>query len=180
LKGTLTEGITYRNIGLRSMLLHGLSDSDWASEPDNRRSVTGYCFFLAGAVVSSSSKRQTSTALSSAEAEYMALSAAVQEAIFLRALLKFMGFEQLAATEIAVDNQACIAMSQNQTMHRRAKHIDIRHHYIREKVKSGEIVLAYIPTGDNVADIFTKALPRDSFRKHAHTLLGKQACLHMT
>ena len=93
----------------------------------------------------------------------MASAQAATEAIWLRTLLADLGCPQDTATIIQADNQGCIALSRNPTSHSRAKHIDIRHHFIRERVASGEVELRYCATGEMVADIFTKQLPRDKF-----------------
>ena len=88
----------------------------------------------------------------------MAACAAVQEAVHLRRLLDDLGFQQDQPTKIYEDNQGCIAMSNNPVMLKRTKHIDVRYHFIREKVENGDVVLKYIPTEDQLADAaFTKA-----------------------
>jgi hypothetical protein len=97
-------------------------------------------------------------ALSSSEAEYMAASAAAQEAIYLRRLLDELGFIQEGATRIMEDNQGCIALSVNPVHQKRSKHIDIKHHFIRELVEGGVIELVYVPTEYQQADLLTKAL----------------------
>ena len=120
-------------------------------------------FDVAGSSVSWSSKRQPTVALSTVEAEYMASSNATKEAIWLRVLLEDMGFPQTTATLIHADNQGCIALARNPVAHSRAKHIDIRHHFIRERLQNSEIRLEYCWTKDMLADIFTKQLPREAF-----------------
>jgi hypothetical protein len=96
-----------------------------------------------GCTVSWKSQHQPTVALSTAEAEYMALTAAIQEKIFLRQLLDFMGVKQLEPTMIFEDNQACIALSKNKLVNTRSKHIDIKYNFNREKVECGEVVLKY-------------------------------------
>lgn len=144
-KGSRDLCIIYGGSGKESApRLFGYSDSDWGSDNmthRTRRSVTGYVFYLANGPVSWSSKLQPTVALSTAEAEYMAASAAVQEAVFLRELLKSMGLPQTEATVIKENNQAAIALSNNPVTSKRIKHIDIRCHFVREKTKSGQIVL---------------------------------------
>jgi hypothetical protein len=143
--------------------LVGYSDSDWGADKENRRSVGGYVFLLNGTPISWRSKKQATVALSSTEAEYMALTAATKEAIWLRHLLKDLGYEQEGPTTIHEDNQGTIAIAQNPCNHERTKHIDIQYHFTRERLESGEIALEYCPTNEQVADLFTKALPRDRF-----------------
>lgn len=159
LKGTRDMGIVY---GLTddSLELHGYCDADWGGDRDTRRSTTAYVFMLAGGAVSWGSKLQPTVALSSAEAEYMAACSAVQEAVYMRRLLSGLGYQGDVPTIIYEDNQGCIALSENPVLHKRTKHIDIRYHFTREKVESGEVVLEYIPTEHQLADLLTKALLR--------------------
>ena len=124
-------------------------------------------FFLNNSVISWNSKRQPTVATSSTEAEYMSLYSATQEAIWLRLLLKDLKYSDKASTTIYQDNQGCIALAKNPVYHSRTKHIDIKFHFLREKVLEEVITLEYKPTEEMVADGFTKALPRD---KHAKFL----------
>jgi hypothetical protein len=170
LKGTARYGLTLgRKDGQLDLI--GWTDSDWAQDPDTRRSLGGFVFDIAGGSVSWSSKKQPTVALSTVEAEYMAASNATKEAIWLRVLLEDLGFPQMTATTIHADNQGCIALSKNPVAHSRAKHIDIRHHFIRERIARREIDLQFCPTTQMIADIFTKQLPREAFEKF-RTALG--------
>lgn len=150
--------------------LVGWTDSDWAGDIDTRRSVGGFVFDVAGSSITWSSKKQPTVALSTVEAEYMAASNATKEAIWLRTLLADLGHPQMSATIIHADNQGCIALSRNPVAHSRAKHIDIRHHFIRERIARSEIDLQFLSTKEMVADIFTKALPRDLFERFQDAL----------
>ena len=145
--------------------LVGYSDADWAGDANDRRSVSGYTFILNSGAVSWSSKKQTSIALSSTEAEYISSSEATKEAIWIRRFLLDIGHPQTLATTILIDNQAAIAIARNPTFHARTKHIEIRYHFIREKLESGEIDVEYVPTDDQIADILTKGLAR---QKHEY------------
>ncbi|TPX55785.1 DNA-directed DNA polymerase [Powellomyces hirtus] len=142
--------------------LEGYSDSDWAGCPDSRRSTTGFVS-LFGGIVDWQSKRQPTVALSSTEAEYMALPQACKEAIWLRQLLIELGYPQGLPCKIYEDNQGCIALARNPTNHARTKHIDIRHHFIRESIANQHVDLEYCPTKDMAADLLTKPLPRPHF-----------------
>ena len=102
----------------------------------------------------------------------MALCAAVQEAIFLRQLLSDLGFQQQHPTTILEDNQGCIALAKNPVLHKRTKHIDIRYHFKRERVASGEVRVVYVPTQHQLADMLTKALPRDRLVHLRDRMLG--------
>jgi hypothetical protein len=156
-KGTQQLGITF---GTSDLSLTGYSDSDWAADVDTRRSTTGYIFMLAGGPISWKSKSQPTVALSSTEAEYMALTASAQEAISLKALCADFSIHSEAPVLIYGDNQGSLAMAQNPTMHQTAKHISIKQHFIREKVSAGDVRLEYIPTRSMLADALTKPLAK--------------------
>ena len=145
--------------------LFGSCDSDWAGDLDDRRSTTGYLFFINNGPVSWSTRKQTSVVTSSTQAEYQALSSAVKEAIWLRTFLKELGFSQLSPTIIHQDNQSTIALAKNPIHHGKSKHIDIVHHFIRECIEREEIELEYRPTADMIADALTKPLARGKFEK---------------
>ena len=102
----------------------------------------------------------------------MAACGAVQEAIHLRQLLNDLGYVQDKPTVIFEDNQGCIALTENPVFHRRTKHIDIRYHFIREKVASGEVVLKYVPTADQLADLLTKGLPKPRSMALRNVIMG--------
>lgn len=152
-------------------ILVGYCDADWASDSDSRKSQTGYVFYLNGAPVSWTSIKQTTVALSSVESEYMALSSATQELIYLRQLLSDLGFPQKDPTVIYEDNSGCINLSNDRGFSRRTKHIDVRHHFIRDEVAAGRMKLMHIPTARQVADLLTKALPVSKFDELKSKLL---------
>src|ERR1700678_1158191 len=149
--------------GSQELILEGYADADWAGDPADRRSVTGYVFHLCKTTVSWKSKKQPTVAGSTTEGEYMAAYFAASEAIWLRGLLAELGCPQETPTVIWSDNQSCIAIAKNPTLKSRAKHIDIKYHFLRERVTSGEIILKYVATQHQVADILTKPLGRSSF-----------------
>jgi hypothetical protein len=174
LAGTVDYAVTYGPSAQRQPLtFHGYTDSDWGSDVDSRRSITGYAFMLGGGAVSWQAKKQHTVALSSVEAEYMASAQAAREAMWLRTLLKELGYGYLVAspTVIHSDSQGSIALSRNPEHHARSKHIDIRHHFIREQVDAGTVTLQYLPTDDMAADILTKPLGRDKHNRFV-TMLG--------
>jgi len=156
------------------VLAPSFCDADWAGDRTDRRSTTGYVVKVNGSTVSWASKKQTTVALSSAEAEYMAAGAAVQEMLWVRSLLREMGFEQDGASVLLCDNQAAMAMAANDVHHARTKHIDIRHHFIREHVAAGTVRLEYVASADQQADILTKPLGRVLFAKLRERVLGMQ------
>lgn len=163
LKGTLDFGLLYRKDDIKDCV--GYSDSDWAGDVDERRSTSGYTFQVSGAAVSWKSKKQSCVALSTAEAEYMALASEAQEAMWLRQLLADLKEKPTGATLIYEDNQSAICMSKDPQYHGRAKHIDIKYHFIRHQVECGTVELKYCRSEDMVADIFTKGLCQDQFLK---------------
>ena len=164
LKGTTNHGILYqRQETTPESELIGFADADWAGDVTDRRSTSGYVFCLSGGAISWRSKKQDCVALSTAEAEYVALSSAGQESVWLRKLTAELGQVSSHPTTIYEDNQSAISMRKNPQYHGRAKHIDIRHHYIREQVSNKEIQVEYCPTNNMAADIFTKGLTREQF-----------------
>eukprot|EP00873_Tetraselmis_striata_P042410 jgi/Tetstr1/462674/TSEL_007640.t1 len=171
LKRTKTLGLTFSG-GKADGLLHGYCDADWAGDVVSRRYTTGFVFMLCGAAVSWKSQLQATVALSTAEAEYMALCAAVCEALFLRELLRELCCAQSEATVILEDNQSCIALTRNPMTHGRSKHIAIKYHFTREKVLSGEVAIEYCPTAEMVADALTKPLGRLKHAEFAMQMLG--------
>jgi hypothetical protein len=135
-------------------------ESDWARCSINRKSTSGCYFGLRSGDVSWFRRKQKSVALSSVEAEYMEASQVSCEAIRLHKLLVGLFGQELPLTVIHCNNQSCIKLSENPLFHDRLKHIEIRYHFIRDWVQRVAVQLQYIPTGEQVADILTKALPR--------------------
>lgn len=139
--------------------LHGFVDADWASCNIDRRSYTGYCFVLSGCVISYESRKQRTVALSSTEAEYMALAEACKEAIYLKNLMSELGMcNKNKPLRIYSDSQSSLKLASNPMFHKRTKHIDVRHHFARECVVNNKIEINYLQTSSMPADIFTKAL----------------------
>ena len=161
--GTLDCGLFYCKDGSKKCI--GFSDADWGGDINDRKSTSGYLFQISGAAVSWRSKKQTCVALSTAEAEYMALASAAQEAIWLRQLTADLNSRQPGATIIFEDNQSAISMAKNPQFHGRTKHIGIKYHFIREQVNSGTVELRYCCTGEMVADMLTKGIYRNQFVK---------------
>lgn len=145
--------------------LVGYVDSDWAGCHDTRRSTTGWTFTLGGTPIAWASKRQKSVAMSTCEAEYIAAAEAAKEAIWLRNLLSELNIPQisLGPTTLMIDNNAAMKLTKNPEFHARTKHIELRHHFLREQVLEGNINVVRVDTKDNLADIFTKPLARAAF-----------------
>ena len=154
-------------------LLWGFVDSDWAGCPDSRKSTSGYALMLNGAAIAWKSKRQSVVALSSAEAEFVAASSLVHEVIYIRRLLENLGFPQSEPTAILEDNRTCIAWSEGSVGGSdRAKHIDLRQHFVHDAVHAKVLKLEVVRSADNVADIFTKPLPKTPFLVLRKQLMG--------
>ena len=118
------------------------------------------------------SRLQPTVALSSTESEYMAAGAAAQELMWLRELLREIGFEQHGSTSIYEDNRSCINLSENPMFHKRTKHILVRYHYIQDLVQKGFVKLIPLATTNMIADILTKPLGRVLFLVHRDLLVG--------
>ena len=136
----------------------GCSDADWASDAVDRKSISGYCFYFEGSLVSWSAVKQKSIALSSTEAEYYAMTHAFKEALWLCAFLGLLKFPVPRPFPILSDNQAVCSLSNSLAISAHSKHIDIRHHFIRCHIRAGSFSTIWLPTTDMPADIFTKAL----------------------
>jgi hypothetical protein len=133
----------------------------------------GFVFTLGKGAVAWASWKQRVVALSSMEVEYIASTVATCDAIHIRKLLADLGLVLKSATPLLINNQSAIALTQNPVHHCRTKHIDVRHHFIREKVANGTILPEYIPTDNQPADILMKPLPALKFEKF-WSLLGVQ------
>jgi hypothetical protein len=153
LKTTKTFGIRYHG----DQELHGFTDSDWAGDPDHRRSVTGNVFMFANGPIAWKCFRQKSTALSALEAEYMAQCDAARMAAWLSGLFAELRMAGPAIT-IYGDNQGAQSLANNRKSDSRTKHIDVRYHFTRDKVEDKTIALQYCPTESNLADYLTKPI----------------------
>lgn len=168
LKGTKNHCLKYTKE--ENNRLTGYTDSDWAGSIDDRKSTSGYVFFLGTKPISWSSRKQKTVALSSAEAEYVSASDAACEAIWLRRILNDVEQVEKGPTTILCDNMSAIAMTKNPVFHSRTKHIELRHHFIRDLVQDGEVSLKFINTNEQVADIFTKSVSTEKFTKFKESL----------
>ncbi|GJV80466.1 retrovirus-related pol polyprotein from transposon TNT 1-94 [Tanacetum coccineum] len=160
LQGTINMGLWYPKD--TAMSLTAYADPDHAGCQDTRRRTLGCAQFLGDKLVSWSSKKQTSTSISSTEAEYIAMSGCCAQILWMRSQLTDYGFTY-KHIPLYCDNKSAIALCCNNVQHSRSKHIDIRHHFIREQVEKGVVELYFVRTEYQLADIFTKALPRVCF-----------------
>jgi hypothetical protein len=170
-RGTVQFGIHYSSGG--TPLLVGFTDSDWAGDPDDRKSTIGYVFSLGSGPVTWACKKQQAIALSSAEAEYRATVNASQEALWLRQILSEFGFQHQHPTRLWCDNQSAIKLAKDPVQHQRSKHIELHMHFIRKLIHDQVIEVLFCPTEDQVADIFTKSLTEAKFSK-LRSMLGVQ------
>jgi hypothetical protein len=161
LKGTRHLRLSYK--GTDDLPLRGFTDSDWGGDTSTRASVLGYCWFFAGGLVSWSAKKQICIALSTTEAEYVAMTQAFQEGIWLKSNFHQLSIDLPSLVFIQSDNEGAIALASNGISHNRTKHIDIRFHFIRSHIDSKNFTLSHVPGSNNFADIFTKPLPRPIF-----------------
>lgn len=157
LRGTLSAKLVFSKKGDPNV--EGYSDADWANEADDRRSITGNIFKFQSGPISWQSKKQRTVALSTTEAEYMALSATSQEALWIRSLALELDPEAVSrGLKIFCDNKGAIDLAKNAGYRPRTKHIDVRHHFVREGIERGNIVVEFIPTENMIADALTKGL----------------------
>lgn len=150
---------------------HAYADADWGGDKDKHRFRTGLCIFFGTGVIIYMSKVQASNSLSSTEAEYIALATCAQEVIWLRTILTELGFKLNGPTVIYEDNKSCIDIATSLKQHPGVKHIDLRYHFIRDRILiQQDIAVVKKATGDMTADLFTKQLPGPAFAKHRHSL----------
>ena len=172
-RGTVNQGIYFHDPGAgKRNILSGWVDSDFASDVDTRKSVTGYLMSLNGGPIAWKAARQGGVTLSSSEAEFVAASQAGKEILYLRALLKGFACPQMRPTEIWEDNASCIMMSENPTNRERSRHVDVRVHFLRDMVRDGKVKLVKCAGTQNVADALTKSLPKPAFHKHREFMQG--------
>ncbi|BES92275.1 Hydra magnipapillata [Nesidiocoris tenuis] len=164
LKGTEDLKLVFKNDGKP---LTGYVDSDWGNCPNDRRSYSGCLFNMSGSAISWMARKQRTVALSSTEAEYLGLSEAAKEAVYLKNFLTSVGFPPRDRIRIYNDNQGALQLVKNPTYHARTKHIDVRQQFIRQVTEEGVIEVEYLCTQEMPADYLTKPLPK---RKHEDCL----------
>uniref|UniRef100_A0A1J3IJ96 Retrovirus-related Pol polyprotein from transposon TNT 1-94 n=1 Tax=Noccaea caerulescens TaxID=107243 RepID=A0A1J3IJ96_NOCCA len=162
IKGSMETKLCYKKAG--DFVIRGYCDADYAADLDKRRSITGIVFTAGGNTISWRSSLQKVVALSTTEAEYMALSDAAREAVWLKGLVSELGFEQ-GPVSIHCDSQSAIALAKNAVFHERTKHVAVKYHFIRDLISFGLVQVVKIATAYNPADIFTKTLPVGKFQE---------------
>ena len=162
IKGTVNTRLSYKKKG--EFVIRGYTDSDYNGDLDQRRSTSGMVFTAGGNPISWRSSLQKVVALSTTKAEYIALSDAVKEGVWLKRFAEELGFPQ-DSVEIFCDSQSAIALSKNAVYHEKTKHVATKYHFIRDLIVAGEVQVLKIATEYNPADIFTKVLPVFKFRE---------------
>ena len=160
LKHTLDHGLFYRS---GSFTVNAYCDSDWAGDPDDRRSTCGYGVFVGPNLISWSAKKQPIVSKSSTEAEYRCLALVTAEVYWLRMLLCELKITIDSAPVVWCDNVSALALASNPIFHARSKHIEVDYHFVREKVANKDIFLQHVPSTNQPADIFTKGHTADRF-----------------
>jgi hypothetical protein len=160
LKGSIDHGIWYSK---SSIQLNAFCDSDWAGDPDDRRSTSGFAVFLGSSLISWSAKKQPVVSRSSTEAEYRSLAIATTELYWLRMLFKDLHVSLPLEPVLWCDNVSALSLASNPVYHASTKHIEVDYHFVREKVINRDISIRFISTHDQIADIFTKGLSSARF-----------------
>jgi histone deacetylase 1/2 len=153
-----------------SMLVSAFSDADWAGSVDDRRSTSGFAIFLGSNLVSWSARKQATVSQLSTEAEYKAVANATAEIMWVQTLLKAIGVSSPRMARLWCDNMGAKYLSANPVFHARTKHIEVDFHFVRERVLSNLLQIDFVPTGDQVADGFTKALVVRQLENFKHNL----------
>lgn len=167
LKGTADYGLYYKKDDKFELWVY--TDVDWVRNVDEKKSTSGGAFFLGQRLVSWTSKKQNYISQSTAEAEYVASIVNYSNLVWIKQLLIGMKEEITEPIVIFCDNTSAIDISKNPMMHTKTKHIAIKYHYLRELVQDKEVRMEYVNTKEQLANIFTKALPRE-----AHEYLRSQ------
>ncbi|KAM1804716.1 hypothetical protein ACFX12_030549 [Malus domestica] len=168
LKGSLDLGLCFKpgNLDIRAY-----TDADWAGDPNDRRSTTGFIVFLGDNPISWSSKKQHTVSRSSTEAEYRAMATTTAEVVWIQQLLQDLSLSPSTTHLLHCDNISAMALATNPILHSKAKHIEIDCYFVRERVQQGTIMLQFVNSSDQFADILTKGLCFPLFSSHSNNLM---------
>eukprot|EP00253_Pinus_taeda_P029784 PITA_29784 len=161
LQGTQNYGLWYPRD--TDLTLHAYTHADWAGSVDDRKSTSGGAFFMGSRLVSWFRKKQSSIALSTAEAEYVAAASCCTQLLWMMQTLQDLQITCTPPIPILCDNTSAISISKNPVMHSKTKHIPIKYHFLWEQVLEQKVKLEYVPSKEQVADIFTKPLSSETF-----------------
>lgn len=168
LKGTIHYGLNLRSD--TTLALSAFSDADWAGCPTTRRSTTGYCTFLGSNIISWCAKKQSTVARSSTEAEYRAMAHTAAELTWLGYILSDLRIFPPHPPKLFADNVSALFLTVNPVFHARSKHIALDYHYVRERVAQGALITQHIPSTCQLADVFTKSVPKARLAFFRHKL----------
>ena len=166
--GTFSHGILFQP---GPMHLIVFTDADWAGNPVDHRSTTGFLVFLGNNLITWASKKQPTASRSSTEAEYRSLTLGAAEVAWIRMLLCDLHIFLASCPTLWCDNTSAISLASNPVFHTRAKHVEVNYHFVREHVVRGDLKVQFIPTIDQLADLLTKALPTPLFLQLSNKLL---------
>jgi hypothetical protein len=152
--------------------ISGQADSDYAKNPDTKRSVSGFATFLNKAPVTQKSRMQRCVTLSVTEAELVAATECAQDMLFTMRVLESMGLKVKKPMIMEVDNKGAVDLTHNWSVGGRTRHVDVRYYFLRELKEQGLLIVNWISTEDNSADLYTKNLQGPTFEKHAKTYVG--------
>ena len=161
------QKITYQRDPTNSTGLTAYVDADWAASLEDRKSISGYVIYLFNQIISWRTIKQKSISLSTMESEYVAISEAAKELLWLKRILQEcapLGCA-IGTPTIYSDSQAAIAFTNSRIENARNRHIDIRYHFVKDLVDRGEMLMSFIPSKGNIADMFTKPLPKPKFEE---------------
>ncbi|KAG5871041.1 hypothetical protein JTB14_021188 [Gonioctena quinquepunctata] len=168
LNHTKEYGLQFKKENMQELM--ALCDADWGGDQETRKSVSGFVCFHAGNPIAWHSRKQTCVAQSSMEAEYISAGIASQELVNIKGILS--EFKVCESVVLKIDNVSAISLIKNFENSKRSKHIDIKYHFIKDLCLRKEIILQYIPTNENVSDMFTKPLNKEKFLKCRLGILG--------
>lgn len=163
IRGTVDQGLLYKAVSNPRIICY--SDADHGGDHENRRSTTGLVSFINTGPISYKAQQQATVALSTTEAEYVAATPAVKEIVWLKRFIEELGFKVNTRGLLLCDSQSAIRLVKNPEFHQRTKHIDIRFHFIREKLQDQLFEIVYVDTDNQKADLFTKALAKDKHKR---------------
>ncbi|GAU36961.1 hypothetical protein TSUD_57390 [Trifolium subterraneum] len=181
IRGTMDYGILFPSTdkGKRCKLI-AYTNSSWCGDIEDRKSTAGYVFLLGGAPIAWSSKKESVVALSSCEAEYIAASLCACQAIWLANLIEEIMGEDHGVVKMRIDNISAINLAKNPVAHGKSKHIEMRFHYLREQVRNGRICVEHCKSEDQIADIMTKAVQTEIFKRIRRAFDHEQKLLMIT